>query len=76
VDCDEPATCVLYGQNLHGHSPVIVAEEEQAIGLRRIVGWRLDEGESTMTDDETDLIIGDAMLPCCRGDVDPQPFPP
>jgi hypothetical protein len=62
VNHDQIAIGVFDGKDLERYARGIIAKNEDAIGLRRVVGRRLAEHQPAMLNDVTDPGIADAML--------------
>ena len=59
---DQIAIGVFDGKDLERYTGRIVSKNEDAIGLRRVVGRRLAEHQPAMLNDVTDPGIADVML--------------
>jgi len=64
VNHDQIAVGVFDGKDLERYAGGIVSKNEDAIGLRRVVGRWLAERQPALLNDEADPRIADAMLAC------------
>ncbi|HUY24378.1 MAG TPA: hypothetical protein VMV09_03610 [Candidatus Saccharimonadales bacterium] len=63
---------ILDSKDLQRTAALVVAEDQHPIRLGRIIRWRLNEGKSTMADDEINLFIADPVPAGRRHDSDGQ----
>lgn len=69
---DQVTVGIFDGKDLERYARGIVSKNEDAIGLRRVVGRWLAEREPAMLNDEADPGIADAMLARRIADPDRQ----
>jgi hypothetical protein len=62
VDHHEIPSLILDCKYLDWHSGLVIAEDQQPIWFDRIVRRRLFKGQTAMSDDIANLVVGDSML--------------